>query len=122
MVTGTGTPPSAAISTVPLGHEAAADRTDFDARRVADVDAEFFALVYSDPQPLQDEFEAIVEAAWSGSPPPDPAPCRDAEHPPGHGVPDPPAASGPVRPHLATGFRDRGARTRSPPTIPRRWP
>ena len=54
-------------STVVVAHDAAADA---DVREVDDVDAEFFALVYSDPELLRDEFEELVAAAWSGRPPP----------------------------------------------------
>src|SRR6476660_4892472 len=53
----TSTGLSAATSTVVVAHDAA---TDADVRQVDDVDAEFFALVYSDPEHLRDEFEALV--------------------------------------------------------------
>ena len=70
---------SAATSTVVVAHEAAADA---DVRQVDDVDSEFFALIYSDPELLRDEFEQLVAAAWSGRPPPTAAPGRGSEHPP----------------------------------------
>jgi hypothetical protein len=68
-VTATTTAPSAAPSaatfTVVVAHDAAADA---DVRPVDDIDAEFFALIYSDPELLRDEFEQLVAAAWSGPP------------------------------------------------------
>jgi hypothetical protein len=110
MVMATFTAPSAVV----VVHDAAADA---DVRQVEDLDAEFFALVCSDEELLRAEFEAIVAAAWSSPPPPDPTPGRRAEPPPGRAVPSPPPASGPVRPNLVPGVRDGGDRTRSPPTI-----
>ena len=58
---------SSVTSRVVVAHAAA---TDADVRQVDDVDAEFFALIYSDPELLRDEFEELVAAAWSGRPPP----------------------------------------------------
>jgi len=105
---------SAVKSTVVVAHDAA---TDADVRQVDDVDSEFFALIYSDPELLRDEFEELVAAAWSGRPPPTAAPGRAFGQPPirpkvarpfdGGGRP-----AGPV-----AGARDRGGRTRSPPKI-----
>ena len=112
--TSTSMAPSAATSTVVVAHDAAADA---DVRPVEDIDAEFFALIYSDPELLRDEFEELVAAAWFGRPPPTAEPGRGSGHPPdrptvvrafaGGGRP-----AGPVG-----GARDCGARTRSPPNI-----
>ena len=101
-------------STVVVAHDAAAVG---DVRQVDDVDAEFFALIYSDPELLRDEFEQLVAAAWAGRPPP-------------RGTPGPAVGQPPVRPKAARPFdgggrpaglvgraRDRGGRTRSPPKI-----
>ncbi len=105
--------PSAATSTVVVSQEAAADA---DVRPVEDIDAEFFALIYSDPELLRDEFEELV-AAWSGRPPPTAEPGPGSGYPPerntvvrafaGEGRP-----AGPVG-----GARECSARTRSPPKI-----
>ena len=118
MVTATTTvmsmAPSAAMSTVVVAHDAAADT---DVRQVEDIDAEFFALIYSDPELLRDEFEEMVAAAWFGRPPPTAEPGRDSGYPP-----DRPtvvrAFAGRGRPAgQGGGARDRGARTRSPPDV-----
>ena len=91
--------------------------TDADVRQVDDVDAEFFALIYSDPELLRDEFEELVAAAWSRRPPPRGAPGRAFGQPPGR----PKVArrfDGGSRPAGPVGrARDRGGRTRSPPKI-----
>src|SRR6478735_10101325 len=112
--TATSTALSAATSTVLVAHDAAADA---DVRQFDDVDSEFFALIYSDPELLRDEFEQLVASAWSGRPPPTAAPGRGSEHP----ADRPPvvrAFAGEGRPAGPVGrARDRGARTRSPPTI-----
>jgi len=96
-----------ATSTVVVAHDAAAD--------VRQVDAEFFALIYSDPELLRDEFEELVAAAWSGRPPPTAEPGRGSGHPPDRPTVDRPFAGGgrPARP--VAGARECGARTRSPP-------
>src|SRR6187200_97920 len=74
---------SAATSTVTSTVVAERDAaTDAEVRRVDDVDAEFFALIYSDPELLRDEFEELVAAAWSGRPPPRGAPGRAFGQPP----------------------------------------
>lgn len=127
MVTATTTvtsaAPSAATLTVVVAHDAAAGA---DVRPVEDIDAEFFALIYSDPELLRDEFEELVVAAWSGRPPPTAEPGR------GSGPPDRstvvPAFAGGGRPAgPVAGARDRGARPRSPPksttrsSLPDRW-
>ena len=105
---------SAATSTVVVAHEAA---TDNDARQVDDVDAEFFALIYSDPELLRDEFEELVAAAWSRRPPPRGAPGRAFGQPPGRPKVARPFDGG-SRPAGPVGrARDRGGRTRSPPKI-----
>src|SRR6478735_7538010 len=123
--TATSTALSAATSTVLVAHDAAADA---DVRQFDDVDSEFFALIYSDPELLRDEFEQLVASAWSGRPPPTAAPGRGSEHP----ADRPPvvrAFAGGGRPAGPVGgARDGGARTRSPPTITTRsslrgrWP
>src|SRR6187200_415734 len=105
---------SSVTSTVVVAHDAAAVG---DVRQVDDVDAEFFALIYSDPELLRGEFEELVAAAWAGRPPP-------------RGTPGPAVGQPPVRPkaarpfdgggrpaELVGGARDRGGRTRSPPKI-----
>ena len=103
-----------ATSTVVVAHEAAAEA---DVRQVDDVDSEFFALIYSDPELLRDEFEELVAAAWSGRPPPTAEPGRGFGQPPGR----PKVArrfDGGSRPAGPVGrARDRGGRTRSPPKI-----
>ena len=105
---------SSVTSTVVVAHEAAADD---DVRQVDDVDAEFFALIYSDPELLRDEFEALVAAAWSGRPPPTAAPGRGLGHPAGRPTVVP-AFDGGGRPAGLVGRAgDRGARTRSPPKV-----
>jgi hypothetical protein len=81
------------------------------------IDDEFLALVYADPALLRAEFDAIIAAAWSSPPPPDHTPPADAEPPPGRAVPDPPRNEF-FRPSVHGGFRQRGARTRSPPHRP----
>src|SRR6478752_6382391 len=111
--TATSTALSAATSTVLVAHDAAADA---DVRQFDDVDAEFFALIYSDPELLRDEFEQLVAAAWSGRPPMG-APGRAVGQPP-----DRPKVARPFdvggRPAGQVGrARDRGGRTRSPPKI-----
>jgi len=81
------------------------------------VDA-FYALVYSDPQWLRAEFDAIIAAdSWGSTPPPTPCPHRGAEHP-GRG--DGPEPSTVTTPRDLCGHtnRGRGARTRSPPANP----
>jgi len=86
------------------------------------VDEAFYALVYSDPQWLRAEFEAIVAADSSGSTPPSiPSPHGGAEHPErGHG----PEPSKVTTRHGLGGhtIRGRGARTRSPPDNPLQRP
>src|SRR6478735_3521863 len=112
--TATSTVLSAATSTVFVAHDAAADA---DVRQFDDVDAEFFALVYSDPELLRDEFEQLVAAAWSGRPPPLGAPGRGSEYPADRPTVVP-AFDGGGQPTGPVGrARDRGARTRSPPKI-----
>ena len=110
MVTAT----SAATSTVVVARDAAADA---DVRPVEDIDAEFFALIYSDPELLRDEFEELVAAAQFGRPPPAAAPGRGSGYPP-----DRPtvvrAFTGRGRPAgQVAGARQCGARTRSPPNV-----
>jgi len=105
---------SSVTSRVVVAHAAA---TDADVRQVDDVDAEFFALIYSDPELLRDEFEELVAAAGSGRPPPRGAPGRAFRQPPsGPKVARPFDGGG--RPAGPVGrARDRGGRTRSPPKI-----
>jgi len=82
------------------------------------VDEAFYALVYSDPQWLRAEFDAIIAAdSWGRTPPPTPCPHRGAEHP-GRG--DGPEPSTVTTPRDLCGHtnRGRGARTRSPPANP----
>jgi len=106
--------PSAATSTVVVSQEAAADA---DVRPVEDIDAEFFALIYSDPELLRDEFEELVAASWFGRPPPTAEPGRGSGYPP-----ERPsvvrAFAGEARPAgPGGGARECSARTRSPPKI-----
>lgn len=84
------------------------------------VDEEFYALVYSDPQWLRAEFDAIIGADSWDSPPPSNPSCHGGAELPARGV-------GPGQPRVATPrglgghtSRGRGARTRSPPGQPRR--
>ena len=105
---------SAATSTVVVAHDAAADA---DVRPVEDIDAEFFALIYSDPELLRDEFEQLVAAAWSGRPPPRRAPGRGFGQPPDRPSIARPFDGGGRPAGLVGGARDRGGRTRSPPKI-----
>jgi len=82
------------------------------------VDDAFYALLYSDPQWLRAEFDAIIAAdSWGRTPPPTPCPHRGAEHP-GRG--DGPEPSTVTTPRGLCGHtnRGRGARTRSPPANP----
>jgi hypothetical protein len=105
---------SSVTATILGAHDAPADA---DVRQVDDVDAEFFALVYSDPELLRDEFEALVAAAWPGRPPPIEAPGLGLGQPPGRPTVVP-AFDGGGRPAGVVGrARDRGARTRSPPKV-----
>jgi len=112
--TGLSAATSAATSRVVVAHVAA---TDADVRQVDDVDSEFFALIYSDPELLRDEFEQLVAAAWSGRPPPTAPLGRGCEHPADRPpvVRAFPAGGRPAGP--VAGARNRGGRTRSPPTI-----
>jgi len=110
----TSTALSAATSTVVVERDAA---TDADARQVDDGDAEFFALIYSDPELLRNEFEELVAAAWSRRPPPRGAPGRAFGQPPGRPKVARPFDGG-SRPAGPVGrARERGGRTRSPPKI-----
>jgi hypothetical protein len=106
--------PSAATSTVLLAQETAADA---DVRQLEDIDAEFFALIYSDPDLLRDEFEELVDAAWSGRPPPTAEPGHGSEYPPDRRAVVPTFTGGGRPEGLVGGTRDCGARTRSPPKI-----
>ena len=85
---------------------------------IDEIDEEFAALIYSDPDLLRAEFEAIIDAAWTSPPPRDPTPRRNSEPPPDRAIPDPPSVFGGIWPSVVTGVRDRGDRTRSPPTTP----
>jgi len=114
MVTVTSTATSVATCTVVVAQDAAADA---DVPQLEDVDAEFFALIYSDPELLRDEFEELVAAAQFGRPPPAAAPGRGSGYPP-----DRPtvvrAFTGRGRPAgQVAGARQCGARTRSPPHV-----
>jgi hypothetical protein len=95
---------------------ALSETTSLDAHQVDDVDSEFFALIYADPELLRDEFEQLVAAAWSGRPPRTEGPDRGFV-PPADGCTPPSASAGRGRPAERVGrARDRGARTRSPPS------
>ena len=79
------------------------------------VDDAFYALVYSDPQWLRAEFDAIIAAdSWGSTPPPTPCPHRGAEHPGRGDGPEPTTVTTP-RGLCGHTNRGRGARTRSPP-------
>ena len=82
------------------------------------VDEEFYALVYSDPQWLRAEFDAIIAAdSWGSTPPSIPSPHGGAERPErGDGL-EPSKVTMPrgLGGHTSRG---RGARTRSPPGQP----
>src|SRR4051794_12804211 len=78
-VTSTITSTTITSTVTSTAHDAAADA---DVRQVDDIDAEFLALIYSDPELLRDKFEELVAAAWSGRPPPTAAPGRGFGHPP----------------------------------------
>ncbi|HEV7146547.1 MAG TPA: hypothetical protein VGN48_06060 [Pedococcus sp.] len=85
---------------------------------VDDVDEEFVTLVYSDPEWLRAEFDAIIAAAWSSPPPPPPARDKGADKPPDRPQPVPsPPPRGRWRAGSVACPRDRGAQTRSPPDI-----
>ena len=85
---------------------------------VDDVDEEFVTLVYSDPEWLRAEFDAIIAAAWSSPPPPPPARDKGADKPPGRPQPVPsPSPRGRCRAGSVACPRDRGPQTRSPPDI-----
>jgi hypothetical protein len=114
MVTVPSTAPSAVTPTVVVAHVAAADA---DVRPVDDVDAEFFALIYSDPELLRDEFEELVAAAWFDRPPPPAAPGRGSGYPPARPTVVRALVGGGRPARLVGGARDCGARTRSPPNI-----
>ena len=82
------------------------------------VDEAFYALVYSDPQWLRAEFDAIIAAdSWGSTPPPTPCPHRGAEHPGRGDEPEPSTVTTPPGRGGHTN-RGRGARTRSPPANP----
>ena len=82
------------------------------------VDEAFYALVYSDPQWLRAEFDAIIAAdSWGSTPPSIPSPHGGAERPErGDGL-EPSTVTMPrgLGGHTSRG---RGARTRSPPGQP----
>lgn len=92
----------------------AADASTFGV--AAEVDDEFFALVYADEELLRHEFDDLIAAAWSGPPPGEGRDLGDEE----------PADSPPldnswegVRRRLRTvggGGSRRRSRTRSPPS------
>jgi hypothetical protein len=103
-----------ATSTVVVAHGAAADA---DVRPAEDIDAEFFALIYSDPDLLRDEFDELVDAAWSGRPPPTAEPGHGSEYPPDRRAVVPTFTGGGRPAGPVSGARDCGARTRSPPKI-----
>ena len=108
----TSTATSTATSGVVVAHDAAADA---DVRQVDDVDSEFFALIYADPELLRDEFEDLVAAAWSGGPGPTAAAGRGSGSPPDRPTVVGAFAGGGRPAGQVAGARDRGARTRSPP-------
>jgi len=111
MVTATTTATSTAMS---AAHDAAADA---DVRPLDDIEAEFLALIYSDPELLRDEFEDLVAATWSGRPPPTAAPGRGSGHPPDRPTALRGFADGRPPAGQVGGARDCGARTRSPPDL-----
>lgn len=82
----------------------------------AEVDDEFFALVYADEELLRREFDELVAAAWSGPPP---AEGRDRS---GEQPADSPSLNdwwegGRRRPRAVGGRGSRrSSRTRSPPS------
>ena len=79
------------------------------------VDEEFYALVYSDPQWLRAEFDAIIAAdSWGSTPPSIPSPHGGAERPERGDGPEPSTVTTP-RGLCGHTNRGRGARTRSPP-------
>jgi hypothetical protein len=79
------------------------------------VDEEFYALVYSDPQWLRAEFDAIVAADTWGCPPSSTLSSRGrADHPSGGVRPEQPEGTAPAS-RVLPSVRGRGARTRSPP-------
>ena len=79
------------------------------------VDEEFYALVYSDPQWLRAEFDAIIAAdSWGSTPPSIPSPHGGAERPERGDGPEPTTVTTP-RGLCGHTNRGRGARTRSPP-------
>src|SRR4051794_39716445 len=111
----TSTITSTVTSTVTsTAHDAAADA---DVRQLDDIEAEFLALIYSDPELLRDEFEELVAAAWSGRPPPTAAPGRGSGHPPDRPTVLRGLADGRRPAAQVGGARDGGARTRSPPDL-----
>jgi len=81
----------------------------------ADIDDEFFALVYADEQLLRDEFDALMAAAWSDRPP-TPLCGRDAGRPPDRQRADLPRTQGRPREGVLIRVRNSPARTRSPPS------
>ena len=111
---------AAQVSPAAAGHVAIdqIDQIDQIDDDIDTVDEAFYALVYSDPQWLRAEFDAIIAAdSWGSTPPPTPCPHRGVKRPGRGEGPEPSTVTTP-RGLCGHTNRGRGARTRSPPANP----